>query len=212
MKKLILLLLIFIHFFSFGQSVSKQVSRIAKKNVEIFLTSEFNSSKSFIVSVDKGIRKVEDKSQGIGNQLSKSLSMMGAKVINQGEGNTIKMSIKWAALDELKRLSATIFDSDSNVVGSIEYNGPYLPNSHKNITAAIAHKLIEESNKRKKNTPNNNQYIEVVEQPSKAQNKNVKEQAITELKKLKELLDLELITQEEFDKKSKELKKIILGN
>lgn len=211
MKKLILLLLIFIHFFSFGQSVSKQVTRIAKKNVKIFLNSEFDSSKSFIVSVDKGIRKVEDKSQGIGNQLSKSLSMMGAKVINQGQGNTIKMSIKWAAFDELKRLSATIFDSDSNVVGSIEYNGPYIPNSHKNIAAAIAHKLIEESNKRKKNTANNNQYFEVVEQPS-AQNKNVKEQAITELKKLKELLDLELITQEEFDKKSKELKKIILGN
>ena len=33
-----------------------------------------------------------------------------------------------------------------------------------------------------------------------------------DLKELKELLDLELITQEEFDKKSKELKKIILGN
>ena len=32
------------------------------------------------------------------------------------------------------------------------------------------------------------------------------------LKKLKELLDLNLITKEEFDKKSKELKKIILGN
>ena len=39
-----------------------------------------------------------------------------------------------------------------------------------------------------------------------------KEDAIKELKSLKELLDLELITQEEFDKKSKELKKIILGN
>ena len=39
-----------------------------------------------------------------------------------------------------------------------------------------------------------------------------KEDTIEELKSLKELLDLELITQEEFDKKSKELKKIILGN
>jgi len=37
-------------------------------------------------------------------------------------------------------------------------------------------------------------------------------EAIEELKKLKELLDLNLITKEEFDKKSKELKKIILGN
>ena len=39
-----------------------------------------------------------------------------------------------------------------------------------------------------------------------------RENAIKELKDLKELLDLELITKEEFDKKSKELKKIILGN
>jgi len=37
-----------------------------------------------------------------------------------------------------------------------------------------------------------------------------KDKAIEELKKFKELLDLELITQEEFDKKSEELKKIIL--
>ena len=43
-------------------------------------------------------------------------------------------------------------------------------------------------------------------------NSTSKDDAIEELKKLKELLDLELITQEEFDKKSKELKKIILGN
>ena len=43
-------------------------------------------------------------------------------------------------------------------------------------------------------------------------NSTSKDDAIEELKKLKELLDLELITQEEFNKKSKELKKIILGN
>jgi hypothetical protein len=41
--------------------------------------------------------------------------------------------------------------------------------------------------------------------------KKIKDDAVDELKKLKELLDLELITQEEFDKKSKELKKIILN-
>lgn len=42
--------------------------------------------------------------------------------------------------------------------------------------------------------------------------KDPKKDAIEELKKLKELLDLELITKEEFDNKSKELKKIILSN
>ena len=41
---------------------------------------------------------------------------------------------------------------------------------------------------------------------------DLKNNAIEELKKLKELLDLELITKGEFDKKSKELKKIILDN
>ena len=46
---------------------------------------------------------------------------------------------------------------------------------------------------------------EAVKEPSK-------NNAIEELKKLKELLDLDLITKEEFDKKSKELKKIILGS
>ena len=39
-----------------------------------------------------------------------------------------------------------------------------------------------------------------------------KNNAIDELKKLKELLDLGIITQEEFDKKAESLKKIILGN
>ena len=38
------------------------------------------------------------------------------------------------------------------------------------------------------------------------------DKAIKELKELKGLLDLGLLTQEEFDKKAAELKKIILGN
>ena len=42
--------------------------------------------------------------------------------------------------------------------------------------------------------------------------KSPKEKAIEELKKIKELLDLDLITQEEFTKKAAELKKVILGN
>ena len=44
------------------------------------------------------------------------------------------------------------------------------------------------------------------------QSDSVRQNAIKELKELKNLLDLELVTQEEFNKKSKELKKIILGN
>ena len=208
----LLLVLLFIPLVSFGQMIDKKIARIAKKNVEVILNQKFNNEKSFIVLVDKGTRKVEDKSQGVGNQLSKSLSLMGANVISQGDGNTIKMSIKWAALDELKRLSATITDSNSNLVGSIEYNGPYIPNSHKNITAAIAYKLVEEAKKR---TGLNLKTIQQTSQPSVSDEppiEKTKQKAIKELKELKELLELELITQEEFDKKSVELKKIILDN
>jgi len=225
MKKLLLVLL-FIPLVSFGQMIDKKIARIAKKNVEVILNQKFNNEKSFIVLVDKGTRKVEDKSQGVGNQLSKSLSLMGANVISQGDGNTIKMSIKWAALDELKRLSATITDSNSNLVGSIEYNAPVfgtgsnspyftgviISNSHKNITAAIAYKLVEEAKKR---TGLNLKTIQQTSQPSVSDEppiEKTKQKAIKELKELKELLELELITQEEFDKKSVELKKIILDN
>ena len=41
---------------------------------------------------------------------------------------------------------------------------------------------------------------------------NSKEKAIEEIKKLKELLDMGILTQEEFDEKAKSLKKILLGN
>tara|TARA_B110001454_G_scaffold10090_1_gene9516 strand:+ start:23 stop:1282 length:1260 start_codon:yes stop_codon:yes gene_type:complete len=51
-----------------------------------------------------------------------------------------------------------------------------------------------------------------VERTKNESSNDSKNNAIEELKKLKELLDLELITQDEFDKKSKELKKIILDN
>jgi hypothetical protein len=65
------------------------------------------------------------------------------------------------------------------------------------------------------NIMNNNQETTISRppsQPSDSQKNNKKKIAIEELKELKGLLDLGLITQEEFDKKAAELKKIILGN
>ena len=87
-----------------------------------------------------------------------------------------------------------------------------MPNSHKNIAAAIAYKLLNESNKRKGNVINSTAQPTQPTQPTQPQNENEKEKAIEELKELKELLDLGLLTQEEFDKKAAELKKVILGN
>ena len=59
---------------------------------------------------------------------------------------------------------------------------------------------------------NNNQETTISKPPPINQSINSKEKAIEEIKKLKELLDMEIITQEEFDKKAESLKKIILGN
>ena len=42
--------------------------------------------------------------------------------------------------------------------------------------------------------------------------KLTKDEAIKEVKELKDLLNLGIITQEEFDKRAAELKKVILGN
>lgn len=56
------------------------------------------------------------------------------------------------------------------------------------------------------------QEFEVEKIRSTEKESNDIDKAVNLLKKLKELLDLDLITKEEFDKKSKELKKIILDN
>jgi|TARA_B110001452_G_scaffold82660_1_gene67564 hypothetical protein len=66
----------------------------------------------------------------------------GEDVVVDGKGNTIKFTIKWGAFDELKRLSATIYNYDSKVVGTIQYNGPYLSNNHMNIAKGVAYKIV----------------------------------------------------------------------
>ena len=52
----------------------------------------------------------------------------------------------------------------------------------------------------------------IITTPQQKEIKDAKEEAMKEVKRLKELLDLDIITQEEFDKKAESLKKIILGN
>tara|TARA_B100001996_G_scaffold220579_1_gene169590 strand:+ start:2192 stop:2626 length:435 start_codon:yes stop_codon:yes gene_type:complete len=140
--KRILLLLILSTTISFGQVLDKKVSRIAKKNIEIFLSSKYDSNKPIIVVAKTGTRKVADKNDGIANYIINALMQFGKEVSYEGEGNTLEFTIKWAAADELKRLTATIFNSESRVVGTITYNGPYIPNNQMNIAKAIAYKLV----------------------------------------------------------------------
>jgi hypothetical protein len=61
---------------------------------------------------------------------------------------------------------------------------------------------------------NNNQETTISKPPPPPINQSInsKEKAIEEIKKLKELLDMGILTQEEYDKKAESLKKILLGN
>jgi hypothetical protein len=65
------------------------------------------------------------------------------------------------------------------------------------------------------NIMNNNQETIISRSPSQPSDTlkiNKKQKAIKELKDLKELLDMDLITKDEYEKKATELKKVILGN
>ena len=82
---------------------------------------------------------------------------------------------------------------------------PFIKNMDNTLNEAI--KVAKEKSK-----PIINKAKKGVDELINNSSKKSKDQAIEELKKIKELLDLGLITQEEFDNKSKELKKIILNN
>ena len=62
------------------------------------------------------------------------------------------------------------------------------------------------------NYKNNNQETTITKPSTQIQNKDQKDAAMIEVKRLKELLDLGIITQDEFDVKIVSLKKILLDN
>ena len=86
-----------------------------------------------------------------------------------------------------------------------------LKSSSKGFTKEIENSLTESIKLAKeKSKPIINKAKKGIDELVNGSSNISKDQAIEDLKKIKELLDLELISQEEFDKKSKELKKIIL--
>ena len=88
-----------------------------------------------------------------------------------------------------------------------------IKSSSKQFTKEIENSLNETIKVAKeKSKPIINKAKKGVDELINNSSKKSKDQSIEELKKIKELLDLELISQEEFDNKSKELKKIILDN
>lgn len=144
MKKILFILLI-CPLIGYGQIVDRSVAKIAKKNIEIFLTPSYESDEPIIIVAKKGDRRISDKDDGIADYMTNALIRYGKEVIKDGKGNTLEFTIRWDAFNELKKLSATIYNYESKVVGTITYNGPYIPNNHMDIASAVAYKLINDN-------------------------------------------------------------------
>ena len=121
-------------------------------------------------------------------------------------------SIALYAKDNMKGVQADLklFDYDGNLVHQKTAVGFMT----KKVSTQISSELI--SNQFRYN-PNAEKYLPVQLSQAEIQYKeqqveSAKDVAMKELKRHKELLDMGVITQEEFDKKAAELKKVILGN
>ena len=125
---------------------------------------------------------------------------------------SIALYAKIWAKDNMKGVQADLklFDYDGNLVHQKTAVGFMT----KKVSTQISSELI--SNQFRYN-PNAEKYLPVQLSQAEIQYKeqqveSAKDVAMKELKRHKELLDMGVITQEEFDKKAAELKKVILGN
>ncbi|MDA8904611.1 hypothetical protein N9I95_02030, partial [Flavobacteriaceae bacterium] len=107
-------------------------------------------------------------------------------------------------------LEIKYFDVKNNEVSETEFDNFY--DKSPNSTWEIQFISTKLNDVKEKMSLELNTFKKLQEKNIPIDNINNKAEAIKELKELKNLLDLDLITQPEFDKKSKELKKIILDN
>ena len=206
MKKLLFLLL-FIPLVSFGQLSKKKFDKVKSKTT--YSSKEIVDKSSVFIGEFRTKNRPFDKSN-ISSHIKKNLIDINfnptTNIDNADyiiEANYVTDAI---AKKQILGLWLTMNDSKGNSVLSWQFErkagGIILKPDE---IGEFFKYLVKQNIGDKKISPNNNQ-------PANKILDNSKDKAIEELKKLKELLDLELITQEEFDKKSKELKKIILEN
>ena len=206
MKKLIILLLL-IPLLSFGQLSKKKFDKVKSKTT--YSSNKIVDKSSVFIGEFRTKNRPFDKSN-ISSHIKKNLIEINfiptTNIENADyviEANYVTDAI---AKKQILGLWLTMNDSKGNSVLSWQFErkagGIILkPDEIGEFFKYIVKQYIGDA----KISINNNQSENKILDSSK-------DKAIEELKKLKELLDLELITQEEFDKKSNELKKIILGN
>ena len=206
MKKLILLLL-FIPLVSFGQLSKKKFDKVKSKTT--YSSKEIVDKSSVFIGEFRTKNRPFDKSN-ISSHIKKNLIDIDFNPTTNIENADYIIEANYVtdaiAKKQILGLWLTMNDSKGNSILSWQFErkagGIILKPDE---IGEFFKYLVKQNIGDKKISPNNNQ-------PENKILDNSKDKAIEELKKLKELLDLELITPAEFDKKSKELKKIILDN
>ena len=209
-----------------ASAVIGRVKRNVKNDVVVPLKINLNAFKYIVFNnVDKEGGKAASRS--IINKVKKRLIKSGYEVIdivnkNPKNNDPLPDDLKndsslglyasvWAK-DNFDGVQARLklYDSNENLVfEKVTVNF---------MTGGVADRVSSEIVSINHNyDPNLEKYLPIIlteeEKIAKQQAKDrQKELALKEIKRLKELLDLELISKEEFEEKSKELKEIILGN
>ena len=211
MKKLLLLLLL-VPMVSFGQLTPKKLEKMKAKTE--YTSKPIKNGASVFIGVFRTKRRAFDKSN-IGSHIKKNLMECGLNVTSKEENADYLIEAQYVtdaiAKKQILGLWLNISDSQGNNVLSWQFErkmgGIILkPQEIGEFLKYIIKNNLTDSVKILNDSPSQ------PTQPSKNQETITKQKAIEELKELKGLLDLGLLTQEEFDKRAAELKKIILGN
>lgn len=210
MKKLLLVLL-FVPFLSFSQVSDKKISKISKKTT--FSSTSILKGSTVFIGTFRTKNRDFDKSN-LGSHIKKNLIDLGFKPNldkNKSEyiieGNYVTDAI---AKKQILGLWISMSDKKGNVVLTWQFERKFSgiilkPQEIGEYLKYIIRKNLSED--LPKNKGENLKTEKVINS-----NNTDKERAIEEIKRLKELLDMEIISQEEYDKKAESLKKIILKN
>ena len=192
----------------------QRMARLKKNEVSVPLQINPEAFKFFIIKSNEGGKQI---GKAVKKRIKKYLIPLGYNVVditstskdlipdNLENNKSENLYITIWAKDNFNgvQVKLSLLDFENNLV----YEKLTVDMSASSATKKVLSEFISQPHIYNANA----QKYKILEIPE-TQIISKKDNAVNELKKLKELLDLELITQEEFDIKSKELKKIILGN
>ena len=211
MKKLTLLLL-FVPLVSFGQLTPKKLEKMKAKTE--FTSKPIKSGASVFIGDFKTKRRAFDKSN-IGSHIKKNLMECGLTVTSKEENADYIIEADYVtdaiAKKQILGLWLSMADSHGDNVLSWQFErkmgGIILkPQEIGEFLKYIIKNNLLDSFEILKDSPSQST------QPQPQETNTKKKSATEEILNLKKLLDVGVITQEEFDKKAAELKKILLGN